>query len=47
MLIFILLLLAFLAFVAAAIGIESRINLVAVGLALWVLTQLIGAWPGG
>lgn len=33
--------LAFLAFVLAAIGVSSRINLVAAGLALWVLTLLI------
>jgi len=34
-------LLAFGCFVAAAVGIPSRVNLVAAGLACWVLTFLI------
>lgn len=38
-----LLLLAFVCFVLAAFGVSSRVNLVAVGLALWVLTELIPA----
>lgn len=38
---FILLLTAFSLFVLAALGVSSRINLVALGLALWILTQLI------
>lgn len=37
----ILLILAFICFVLAAFGVTSRVNLVAVGLALWVLTLLI------
>src|SRR5262245_2669396 len=41
MLNFVLLLLAFLSFVAATVGITSRINLIAIGLALWVLALLI------
>lgn len=38
-----LLLLAFVCFTLAAFGVSSRLNLVAVGLALWVLTELIPA----
>lgn len=38
----ILLLLAFILFVVAACGVASRINLVALGLAFWVLSLLIG-----
>jgi hypothetical protein len=38
----VLLILAFVAFVGAAIGIQSRVNLVGLGLALWVLTLIIG-----
>ncbi len=38
-----LLVLAFLCFILVAIGVpSSRINLLALGLALWVLTLLIG-----
>jgi len=41
-----LLLLAFVCFVAAALGIPAaRINLIALGLAFCVLVPLIGAWP--
>lgn len=37
---------AFLLFVLAALGVTvSRVNLVAAGLAVWVLSILIGAWP--
>lgn len=39
----ILLLLALICFVIAAANVPSRINLVAVGLALWVLTLLVRA----
>jgi hypothetical protein len=38
------LLLAFIVFVLAALGISSRVNLVATGLALWVLSQLVVIW---
>jgi len=36
-----LLILAFICFVLAAIGVSSRVNLVALGLALWVLTLIV------
>jgi hypothetical protein len=36
-----LLILAFLCFVLAAVGVSARINLVGAGLALWVLTLLV------
>jgi len=39
---FALLLLAFLSLGAAAVGVPSRVNLVAAGLALWVLAVIIG-----
>ncbi len=43
---FILLLLALVCFVLAAIGVPSnRVNLVALGLAFWVLTAVIAAAP--
>jgi hypothetical protein len=46
MLTFILLLAGFVCFVLAAIPVAvPRINLVALGLALWILVALIGAWP--
>lgn len=38
----VLILVAFLCFMAAAINVRSPLNLVALGLALWVLTILIG-----
>lgn len=38
-----LLVLAFICFILAAVGVSSRVNLVALGLALWVLTLLLGA----
>jgi hypothetical protein len=38
----ILLVLACVAFVGAAVGVQSRINLIAAGLALWVLTLIVG-----
>jgi len=37
----VLLILAFVVFILAALGVQSRFNLVAVGLALWVLELLI------
>ena len=37
----ILLILALASFVIEAIGVESRVNLIALGLALWVLSVLI------
>ena len=37
----VLLVLAFLSLAAAAVGVPSRVNLVAAGLALWVLAVLI------
>jgi hypothetical protein len=37
----VLLILAFVAFVGAAIGIQSRVNLLGLGLALWVLTLIL------
>lgn len=44
---FLLLFLALICFGVAAFGVVvSRINLVALGLALWVLTLVIHAWPG-
>jgi hypothetical protein len=46
MIAFVLYLIAFVCFVAAAIGLSSsRINLVAAGLAAWVLVALISAIP--
>ena len=39
---FILLLLALFSFVSAAVGMPARVNMIAVGLALWVLALLIG-----
>lgn len=39
----ILLVIAFLLFVLAAIGVASRVNLTAAGLACWVLSQLVGS----
>ena len=38
----VLLLLAFVLFVLASAGIASRVNLVALGLAVWVLALIIG-----
>jgi len=43
---FLLLLIGFILFVLAALGVpSSRVNLVAAGLAAWILVALIGAWP--
>jgi len=33
--------LAFLAFISAAFGVPSRVNLIAAGLALWMLSLLV------
>ena len=42
-----LLILALVCFILAAFGVGvSRLNLVAAGLACWVATVLIAAWPG-
>jgi hypothetical protein len=38
---FVLIVVAFVCFVAAAAGVSARVNLVAAGLALWVLTLLV------
>jgi hypothetical protein len=38
---FIALLLALICFVLATFGVQSRVNLLALGLALWVLTQMV------
>lgn len=46
MLQFLLYLAAFICFVLAALGVGTRVNLVAAGLACWVLTAVIAAWPG-
>jgi hypothetical protein len=44
---FVLLLAAFILFVLSALGVSaSRVNLLAAGLACWVLVLLIKAWPG-
>lgn len=46
MLAVILLLVGFVCFTLAALGVAvPRVNLVALGLACWVLTALIDAWP--
>lgn len=39
----ILLVFAFISFIAAAANFPSRVNLVALGLAFWVLTLLLGS----
>lgn len=44
----ILLLIAFVCFVLVFLGVPvPRVSLLGLGLACWVLTVLIGAWPGG
>jgi hypothetical protein len=44
---FLLLLLALACFVLAAIGVTAkRVDLIAAGLASWVLTLVIATWPG-
>jgi hypothetical protein len=39
-----LLALALILFVLAAFGVSSRVNLLAAGLAFWVLSQLVAIW---
>ena len=47
MLTFLLLLFGFICFVLAAAGFTtSRVALLPLGLALWILVPLISAWPG-
>jgi len=46
MLTFLLLLAALVCFAAAAAGAKARLNLLALGLACWVLPAVIAAWPG-
>lgn len=41
----ILLVLAFVCFLLAVFNVGARFNLVAAGLAAWVLTVLLQAWP--
>jgi hypothetical protein len=36
--------LALILFVLAALGVSSRVNLLAAGLAFWVLSQLLALW---
>lgn len=45
---FVLYLIAFICFVLAAIDIAAvrRVNLIAVGLAAWVLVAVTNTWPG-
>lgn len=45
MLIFVLLLAAFICFTIVAFAPTLRVNLLGVGLALWVLTQIIPSFP--
>lgn len=43
---FLLFLIGFVCFVLAAAGVTaSKVNLLALGLASWILVSLIGAWP--
>lgn len=47
MLTFVLLLIGFICFVLATIGVPvPRVNLVALGLACWIFTALLGSFPG-
>ena len=45
MLFFLLYLAALICFILAAFGVAARVNLLAVGLACWVTTAVITAWP--
>lgn len=45
LLIVVLLLVALICFVLAALKVVSRVEFLALGLAFWVLTVLIQAWP--
>lgn len=47
LLILLFLVLALVCFLAATFNVVARINLIALGLAFWVLTVLIEAWPKG
>jgi hypothetical protein len=38
----ILLILAFVCFIMGAVGVSARINWVSLGLALWILVQIVG-----
>ena len=38
----ILLIVAFICFILGAVGVSARVNWVALGLALWVLVQIVG-----
>jgi len=42
----VLLLVAFVLFVLASLGVSSRVNLLAAGLACWMLAQLLAMWRG-
>ena len=42
---FLLYLIGFICFVLAALGVLARVNLIAVGLACWILVSVIAAWP--
>lgn len=47
MLTFVLLLIGFICFVLATIGVPvPRVNLLALGLACWIFTVLLGSFPG-
>lgn len=46
MLKFLLLLAGFILFCLAAFGVSSKVNLLAAGLACWILTYVMDAWPG-
>lgn len=47
MLVFLLLLAGFICFLVAAAGVGvGRVNLIALGLAFWIFTALLGAAPG-
>lgn len=38
------LLAAFILFLLAAVGVQSRLNLIALGLACWTFSLILGAW---
>lgn len=43
---FLLYLVAFVCFALAACNVPARVQLAALGLALWVLVSVVHAWPG-
>jgi hypothetical protein len=45
LLVLVLLILGLVAFLAATFNVVSRINLIAAGLACWIATAVIQAWP--